>query len=57
MTRRSLGLSEALQQYVVEHSASPDKPQLALIDETAAPGSRARMQIGTEPGQLLTMIT
>jgi hypothetical protein len=57
MTRRSLGLGEALQQYVVEHSASPDKLQLALIDETAALGSRARMQIGTEQGQLLTMIT
>jgi hypothetical protein len=44
MTRRSLGLSGALQQYVVEHSASPDKLELALIDElpllAAGPGCR-----------------
>ena len=56
MTRRSLGLSDELQQYVVEHSAAPDKLQLALIEETAALGGPAGMQIGPEQGQLLTMI-
>src|SRR5262249_46180658 len=57
MTRRSLGLNDELQQYVVEHSAAPDKLQLALIEETAALGRPAGMQIGSEQGQLLTMIT
>jgi caffeoyl-CoA O-methyltransferase len=57
MTRRSLGLSDELQQYVVEHSAAPGELQLALIEETAALGGPARMQIGSEQGQLLTMIT
>ena len=57
MTRRSLGLSDELQQYVVEHSTPPDKLQLALVEETAALGRPARMQIGAEQGRLLTLIT
>ncbi len=57
MTRRSLGLSDELQQYLVDHSTRPDKIQLALVEETAALGRAARMQIGAEQGQLLTMIT
>jgi caffeoyl-CoA O-methyltransferase len=57
MTRRSLGLTDELQQYLVEHSTQPDKLQLALVEETAALGGAARMQIGPEQGQLLTMIT
>ena len=36
--RRSFFLSEALHDYVVAHSATPDETQESLIEETAALG-------------------
>jgi caffeoyl-CoA O-methyltransferase len=50
-------LSEPLARYLVEHGTPPDDIQRALIEETAALGPIAMMQIAPEQGAFLTMLT
>ena len=56
MTRASIGLDAALQDYVVTHSTALDDVQRALVARTTALGSPADMQIGAEEAQLLTLL-
>ncbi len=58
MTRRSEQLSEELHDYLVAHSAAPDKVLAELAAETASrfPGA-AGMQIGPEQGTFMTLLT
>ncbi len=56
MSPRSIGLSDALQAYVDGHSSAPDEIQQRLIDDTAALGGAAGMQISPEQGTFLTML-
>lgn len=57
MTRASIGLDPALQDYVVTHSTALDDVQQALVARTTDLGSPAGMQIGAEEAQLLTLLT
>lgn len=57
MTRKSLPMTPELQDYLVAHGTPPDDVQQALIEETAAMGDIARLQIAPEQGALLTMLT
>ena len=57
MTRASIGLDPALQDYVVTHSTALDDVQKALVTRTTDLGSPAGMQIGAEEAQLLTLLT
>jgi caffeoyl-CoA O-methyltransferase len=54
---KSFLLSEPLARYLVEHGTPPDDIQRALIEETAALGPIAMMQIAPEQGAFLTMLT
>lgn len=56
MTRASIGLDDALQAYVVNHSTALDSVQTALVARTTELGSPAGMQIGAEEAQLLTLL-
>lgn len=56
MTRASIGLDDALQDYVVNHSTALDPVQQALVARTSELGPRAGMQIGAEQAQLLTLL-
>lgn len=56
MTRSSMHLDEALQQYVVDHSSPLDPVQQALVTRTAQLGPSSGMQIGAEQAQLLTIL-
>jgi caffeoyl-CoA O-methyltransferase len=56
MTRGSIGLDGALQDYVVNHSTALDAVQQALVARTTELGSRSGMQIGAEEAQLLTLL-
>lgn len=56
MSPRSIGLSEALNDYVVAHSAAPDDVQRRLIARTQQLGSRSGMQVAPEQGELLGML-
>jgi caffeoyl-CoA O-methyltransferase len=56
MTRGSINLDGALQDYVIAHSTALDAVQTALIDRTTELGSPAGMQIGAEEAQLLTLL-
>lgn len=56
MTRASIGLDSALQDYVVNHSTALDSVQTALVARTTELGSPSGMQIGAEEAQLLTML-
>jgi caffeoyl-CoA O-methyltransferase len=54
---KSFLLTPDLANYLVEHGTPPDAVQLALIDETAALGAVAGMQIAPEQGAFLTLLT
>ena len=54
---KSFLLTSELSDYLVEHGTPPDPVQRALIDETAALGSVAGMQIAPEQGAFLTTFT
>ncbi len=53
---KDVTLSPELHGYVVAHGTPPDEHQLALIAETEALGSVARMQIAPEQGALMTLL-
>lgn len=56
MSPRSIGLSDALQHYVSQHSSAPDEIQAQLIADTEALGGVAGMQIAPEQGTFLSML-
>ena len=56
-TPKFLFLSPALHEYVVAHGTPPDDVQRALIEETAALGPIAMMQIAPEQGAFMTILT
>jgi caffeoyl-CoA O-methyltransferase len=54
---KSFLLTSELADYLVEHGTPPDAVQRALIEETAALGAVAGMQIAPEQGAFLTLFT
>jgi caffeoyl-CoA O-methyltransferase len=54
---KSFLLSSELADYLVAHGTPPDAVQEALIEETAALGAIAGMQIAPEQGAFLTVLT
>jgi caffeoyl-CoA O-methyltransferase len=54
---KSFLLSSELADYLVAHGSPPDAVQEALIEETAALGAVAGMQISPEQGAFLTVLT
>jgi caffeoyl-CoA O-methyltransferase len=54
---KSFLLSSELADYIVSHGTPPDAVQEALIEETAALGAVAGMQIAPEQGAFLTLFT
>jgi caffeoyl-CoA O-methyltransferase len=54
---KSFFLTPELHEYLVAHGTPPDEVQRALIDETAALGGVAGMQISPEQGAFMTMLT
>jgi caffeoyl-CoA O-methyltransferase len=56
MSATSIGLSDALQSYVVAHSTPVDDILRDLAEETRAMGDRAAMQIAPEQGTFLTLV-
>src|SRR5216684_4028142 len=54
---KSFLLSSELADYIVSHGTPPDAVQEALIEETAALGAVAGMQIAPEQGAFLTVLT
>jgi caffeoyl-CoA O-methyltransferase len=54
---KSFLLTADLASYLVGHGSPPDALQLALIDETAALGPVAGMQVAPEQGAFLTLLT
>ncbi len=54
---KSFLLDHDLAAYLVAHGTPPDDVQRALIDETAALGAIAGMQIAPEQGAFLTVLT
>ncbi len=54
---KSFLLSSELADYLVSHGTPPDAVQQALIEETAALGAVAGMQIAPEQGAFLTVLT
>ena len=54
---KSFLLSPRPADYLVEHGTPPDEVQRALIDETAALGAVAGMQIAPEQGAFMTLLT
>ena len=56
MSPRSIGMSEALHSYILEHSTTPTNVQQQLIDRTEALGAVSRMQISPEQGVFLAML-
>ncbi|MFZ4584095.1 MAG: O-methyltransferase [Acidimicrobiia bacterium] len=57
MSPRSFLLNDALHEYLVAHAAPLDDVQRALIDETAALGAIAEMQIAPEQGAFMALMT
>jgi caffeoyl-CoA O-methyltransferase len=55
--RPVLGVRPALHKYVLDHAPRPDPIAQALIDETAALGLVARMQVAPEQGDLMRLLT
>jgi caffeoyl-CoA O-methyltransferase len=49
-------MPDELYEYLLAHSSGPDDLQSQLIDETAALGTVARMQIAPEQGTFLTLL-
>jgi len=56
VSRKTLGLSDALQEYVVAHSSPADPVLVDLAAETAALGSVADCQIAPEQGTFMTLL-
>ncbi len=56
MSPRTLGLSDELFQYVLDHSTAPDEIQQRLIERTAALGSVSQMQIAPDQAALMGML-
>jgi len=56
MTPKSFLLDESMHAYLLAHSAPVTEVQRALIDETAALGGVARMQIAPEQGALMALL-
>lgn len=56
MSRASLGISEELSRYAIEHGTPPDDVLQALTKQTDATG-HSGMQIGAEQGAFMTMLT
>jgi caffeoyl-CoA O-methyltransferase len=54
---KSFFLSAELHRYLLEHGTPPDPLQRELIEETAALGGIAMMQIAPEQGAFMTMLT
>jgi caffeoyl-CoA O-methyltransferase len=54
---KSFFLSPAIHTYLVDHSLPVDEVQRSLIEETAALGGIAVMQIAPEQGALMTLLT
>jgi caffeoyl-CoA O-methyltransferase len=54
---KSFLLSSDLADYIVSHGTPPDAVQAALVEETAALGAVAGMQIAPEQGAFLTVLT
>jgi caffeoyl-CoA O-methyltransferase len=54
---KSFLLTAELADYLVEHGTPPDSVQSALIEDTAALGAVAGMQIAPEQGAFLTVFT
>lgn len=57
MSPKSIGLTQALQDYVAAHSSRPDEVQRRLIKRTEELGSISGMQIAPEQGEFMTMLT
>lgn len=57
MTPKSFLLTPELSDYLLDHGAAPDDVQRGLIDETAALGDIAAMQIAPEQGAFFTVLT
>ena len=56
MSPRAIGLSDELNDYVVDHSTSPDPVQQRLIDTTQQM-TMAQMQIAPDQGEFFTILT
>ena len=56
MSPRTIGLSDALNQYVLDHTTSPDTVQQQLIATTQAMSSGS-MQISADQGEFFTILT
>src|SRR5680860_1261981 len=54
---KSFFLSPEGQRYLVDHGATPDETQAALIAETADLGGISMMQISPEQGAFMTLLT
>jgi caffeoyl-CoA O-methyltransferase len=54
---KSFQLSAEIHDYLIAHGSPPDDIERALIEETAALGDIARMQIAPEQGALLRILT
>jgi caffeoyl-CoA O-methyltransferase len=54
---KSFQLSPEIHEYLVAHGSPPDDIERALIEETAALGDIAMMQIAPEQGALLRIVT
>jgi caffeoyl-CoA O-methyltransferase len=54
---KSFFLSPEMHAYLVDHGTPPDAVQRGLIEETAALGGIARMQIAPEQGAFMTLLT
>ncbi|MEY2422903.1 MAG: caffeoyl-CoA O-methyltransferase [Acidimicrobiaceae bacterium] len=54
---KSFQLSPEIHEYLIAHGSPPDEVERALIEETAALGDIARMQIAPEQGALLRILT
>ncbi|MEJ7702655.1 MAG: hypothetical protein WKF47_02790 [Geodermatophilaceae bacterium] len=57
MTPKSFLLTDELHRYLLDHTDPIDAVQRDLIDETAALGGIASMQIAPEQGAFMTMLT
>ncbi|QBI19492.1 O-methyltransferase [Egibacter rhizosphaerae] len=58
MTTKTVGLSDELQGYLLDHSSSPDALLRDLIEETREHyADRTNLQIAPEQGGLLTLLT
>src|SRR5215475_3867156 len=57
MSRRTVGLSGDLSDYMLAHAPAPDEVLRDLAAETQKLGSPAGMQIGDEQGAFMTMLT